>query len=158
MHMNNQVMIDLSTEAVTEGFARVLARCLTPPLVLTFSGDIGAGKTTLIRAMIRALGIQTAIKSPTFSLVETYQSTLGHIHHFDLYRIVDEAELDYIGFRDYFRDNAICCIEWPEQAPTYLLQTDLRLTLSVKGAGRVLHCSAMSAAGEAVLSCLIGEL
>ena len=156
--MNKSTRIDLPTESASEAIAARLAASLVSPFVLTLSGDIGAGKTTLIRAMIRHLGVVSAIKSPTFSLVESYQGTFFHIHHFDLYRIDDEAELDYIGFRDYFRNNAICCIEWPEKAPTVLAQTDLRCSLSIKGAGRALHMSAMSTAGEAVLlSCLAGE-
>ena len=155
--MNISTQIDLPTEQATEVLATHLATSLISPLVITFCGEIGAGKTTLIRAMIRCLGVTSAIKSPTFSLVETYQAAHFQIHHFDLYRIDDEAELDYIGFRDYFRDNAVCLIEWPERAPTVLVHTDIRCTLNIKGAGRELHMDAISAAGESVLSCLVGE-
>lgn len=149
--------IDLPTELASEAIAARVAACLGSPLVLTFSGEIGAGKTTFIRAMLRCLGINSAIKSPTFSIVESYQGTNLQIHHFDLYRIHDEAELDYIGFRDYFRDNAICCIEWPERAVSYLAEADLRFTLRMKGVGREMRLNAFSPAGAAILSCLAGE-
>ncbi len=149
--------IDLPDEQATESIAARLAACLFSPLVLTFSGDIGAGKTTLIRAMLRRLGVHTAIKSPTFSLVESYQGTHLQIHHFDLYRIHDETELDYIGFRDYFSAKAICCIEWPERAPGYLAAPDIQCTLGLKGVGRQMQISALSSTGAVVLSCLAGE-
>ena len=151
------MVINLPTELASEKMAARLSACVLPPLVLTFSGDIGAGKTTLIRAMLRSLGVQSAIKSPTFSLVESYQLADLHIHHFDLYRIHDENELDYIGFRDYFVDNAICCIEWPKRAVSYLDWADLEITLSLKGTGRDMQIHAYSPAGAAILSCLEGE-
>jgi tRNA threonylcarbamoyladenosine biosynthesis protein TsaE len=155
--MNINKIIDLPTETDSEQMAARVAACLVSPLVLTFTGEIGAGKTTFIRAMLRCLGVNSAIKSPTFSLVESYQGTNLQIHHFDLYRIQDEAELDYIGFRDYFTDNAICCIEWPERATGYLTEADLGFTLSLKGDGREMQMHAFSPAGAAVLSCLAGE-
>lgn len=155
--MNFTTEIDLPDEQASERMAAQLAACLFSPLVLTFSGDIGAGKTTFIRAMLRSLGVHTAIKSPTFSLVESYQGTHLQIHHFDLYRIHDETELDYIGFRDYFSANAICCIEWPERAPGYLALTDVKFTLDLNGVGRKMRLEALSSTGDTVLSCLAGE-
>ena len=107
--------------------------------------------------MLRCLGVSVPIKSPTFSLVESYQGSHLQIHHFDLYRIHDETELDYIGFRDYFSDNALCCIEWPERAGDYLSVADIEFTLSIKGAGREMKIDALSSAGAAVLSCFAGE-
>ncbi len=155
--MNFTTKMHLPDEQASEKMAARLAVCLHSPLVLTFSGNIGAGKTTFIRAMLRSLGVQTVIKSPTFSLVESYQGTHLQIHHFDLYRIHDETELDYIGFRDYFSDNAVCCVEWPERAPGYLASADVKLTLELKGVGREMQLSALSSTGAAVLSCLAGE-
>ena len=150
-------VIDLPTELASEMLAARIARCLVSPLVLTFSGEIGAGKTTLIRAMLRCLGVNSLIKSPTFSIVESYQGTHMQIHHFDLYRIHDESELDYIGFRDYFSDDTLCCVEWPERAVSYLASADIAFTLGLKGAGREMSMHAFSSAGVAVLSCLEGE-
>ncbi len=155
--MKVTTMVNLPDEQASERIAARLAVCLSSPLVLTFSGEIGAGKTTLIRAMLRSLGVRTAIKSPTFSLIESYQTNQMHIHHFDLYRIQDETELDYIGFRDYFESDAVCCIEWPERAPGYLSDTDVNFTLGLKGAGREMQINAFTSAGAAVMSCLEGE-
>jgi tRNA threonylcarbamoyladenosine biosynthesis protein TsaE len=155
--MNLNMIIDLPTEHATQKMAERIAACLVSPLVLIFRGEIGAGKTTLIRAMLRCLGVSSSIKSPTFSLVESYQSEHFQLHHFDLYRIHDETELDYIGFRDYFRDNAICCIEWPERAGRYLMCADIGFTLGLKGAGREMTIEAFTPAGAAVLSCLAGD-
>lgn len=147
--------IDLPTEQASEEAASQLAPCLTAPLVLTFRGDIGAGKTTFIRALLRSLGVAAAIKSPTFSLVESYQIDNMQIHHFDLYRIHDEAELDYIGFRDYFSSQSICCIEWPELAPRTLEQVDITFALSMgRDGGRVMELVAHSAPGTDVLRCI----
>ena len=120
-------------------------------------GQNGAGKTTLIRAMLRALGVDSAIKSPTFSLVESYQVRHLHIHHFDLYRIQDESELEYIGFRDYFSKDAICCIEWPERVPSCIEHADVGFSLNMKGTGREMQVRALSSAGTSMLSCLWGE-
>lgn len=150
-------LIDLPSLNASEQSASHLASCLRSPLVLTFSGEIGAGKTTFIRAMLRALGVTAAIKSPTFSLVESYQTSRLQVHHFDLYRIQDETELDYIGFRDFFSEEAVCCIEWPERALSHLGVIDLQLTLSVKGVGRVMSVDALSPAGADILSRFVGE-
>lgn len=149
--------IDLPNERASEDVAARLAGCLTSPLVITFTGEIGAGKTTLIRAMLRCLGVKSAIKSPTFSLIETYQINHLQIHHFDLYRVHEESELDYIGFRDYFSENAVCCIEWPERAASYLGNVDVGFYLSLKGVGREMQARAFSSAGVSMLSCLLGE-
>ncbi len=149
--------IDLPTERASEEVAARLASCLVSPLVLAFSGEIGAGKTTLIRAMLRSLGVTSAIKSPTFSLVETYQVNHLQIHHFDLYRVQDENELDYIGFRDYFSDDAVCCIEWPERVVSCLDNADISFSLNLKGVGREMHIHAYTPAGISMLSCLLGE-
>lgn len=141
----------------SEALAVRLATCLTAPLVLTFSGEIGAGKTTFIRAMLRALGVKSAIKSPTFSLLESYQCQYLQVHHFDLYRIHDETELEYIGFRDYFLTDAICCIEWPERAGQSLEHVDINFAFTIEGSGRLLTLTATTAAGELILSCLAGK-
>lgn len=155
--MEHQKIIVLPTEAASEKIAERLAACLFSPLVLTFSGEIGAGKTTIIRALLRSLGVKSTIKSPTFSLVESYLGTHLQIHHFDLYRITEETELDYIGFRDYFDTGALCCIEWPERAGSYLTKIDIAFKLNFKGAGREIQINTFSSAGNAVLSCLTGE-
>lgn len=152
------VILNLSDESESQSLAKKLAHCIKAPVVITFSGDIGTGKTTIIRALLKNMGVNSPIKSPTFSLVESYQSSDALIHHFDLYRIVHEEELDYLGFRDYFTEQSICCIEWAEHAGKSLPKVDIRFKLSIKGAGRELQISAESVLGESVLACLVGDL
>jgi tRNA threonylcarbamoyladenosine biosynthesis protein TsaE len=148
-------LIDLPNERASEQLAERLSGSLSAPLILTFSGVIGAGKTTFIRAMLRALGVSTAVKSPTFSLVESYQTDHLLVHHFDLYRIHDESELEYIGFRDYFAESTVCCIEWPERISHFFGKVDMAFTFDLKGDGRELHAEALSPEGTTILSTLI---
>ncbi|KTD71386.1 tRNA (adenosine(37)-N6)-threonylcarbamoyltransferase complex ATPase subunit type 1 TsaE [Legionella tucsonensis] len=154
---NTVKTLELPDETASEKFAAHLASCLYPSLIMTFSGDLGAGKTTIIRAMLKHLGIQSAIKSPTFSLVESYTCNHLTIHHFDLYRIHHEEELEYMGFRDYFTQESICCIEWSEHAGGALPQVDIRFKLGIKGAGREMQITALSTAGKRILARLAGE-
>ena len=151
------IIVELINEKASEQFAAQLASCLSAPLVVTLSGDIGAGKTTIVRAMLKSLGVQSAIKSPTFSLVESYVCHNLNIHHFDLYRIHHEDELEYLGFRDYFSNENICFIEWAEHAGKVLPRVDIRFNLSIKGAGRNMQITASSVAGKRILACLAGE-
>lgn len=150
--MMDDVFFNVPNERACDEVARRLATCLISPLVLTFSGELGTGKTTFIRAMLRALGVQAAIKSPTFSLVESYSYQKMQIHHFDLYRIHDATELEYIGFRDYFSDDSICCIEWPERAGSSLMFVDIHFSLAIHGSGRLMTLRALSATGEMIVS------
>lgn len=152
-----ELELELSNEEASERFGSQLATWLAAPLVLTFSGDLGAGKTTIIRAMLKKLGVEAAIKSPTFSLVESYSCQQMQIHHFDLYRIDQAEELDYLGFRDYFTNQSICCIEWPEHAGNQLSEVDLCIKLMNKGAGRHVQIFASSVAGKQILTSLAGE-
>lgn len=157
MNNNNYKVIELPTEDESARLGEMLASCLRAPLTITFSGEIGAGKTSVIRAMIRALGVESTIKSPTFSLIESYKLPQTHIHHFDLYRILDASELDYIGFRDYFLKDALCFIEWPERAPRALDRVDIKVTLEHTGTGRRAQIRALSPDGLEVLSCWMGK-
>ncbi|WP_115711090.1 tRNA (adenosine(37)-N6)-threonylcarbamoyltransferase complex ATPase subunit type 1 TsaE [Legionella sainthelensi] len=156
-NQSNELILDLPDENSSVNFASRLASCLCPSLIMAFSGDLGAGKTTIIRAMLKCLGVQSAIKSPTFSLVESYTCHNLLMHHFDLYRIHHEEELEYLGFRDYFTPGSICCIEWAENAGSALPYIDIRFKLNMKGAGREVQIIALSAAGEKILARLAGE-
>lgn len=142
----------LPDEDASTSFAKIFASRLRAPLIITFNGALGAGKTTIIRAMLRALGVQSAIKSPTFSIVESYSCPEFVVHHFDLYRINNPEELEYIGFRDFFAPKTVCCIEWAERADYLLPHTDISCTLTMKEEGRELVINSLSAAGNEIIT------
>lgn len=124
-------------------------------LVLFMQGDLGVGKTTMTRGILRAFGHQGAVKSPTYTLVEPYAFADTQVYHFDLYRLGDPEELEYMGIRDYFEDRNLCIVEWPKRGAGVLPQADLELTLSVEAPGRRVQLHAHSDAGCAVLKQLL---
>ncbi len=127
----------LADAAATESLGARLAGQIKPGAVVYLNGDLGAGKTTLVRGFIRALGHKGPVKSPTYTLVETYPLAADHfVHHLDLYRLADPGELEWIGIRDLATDNAICLIEWPEQGAGMLPPADWSITLLPEGGGR----------------------
>lgn len=155
--MNNVIIVELDNEVVSEQWAHKISRCLKAPCVMGFSGDLGAGKTTLVRALLRALGITGPIKSPTYALVESYDCHNWHIHHFDLYRIAHEDELGLIGFRDYLTNNAVCCIEWPSKSQIAMNVLDVLIEIAFKENGRVVTVTAKTKCGETFIHCLRGQ-
>ncbi|MBL6985797.1 MAG: tRNA (adenosine(37)-N6)-threonylcarbamoyltransferase complex ATPase subunit type 1 TsaE [Methylobacter sp.] len=123
------------TEA-TEQFGAKLWAELPPKCLIFLHGELGAGKTTLVRGFLRAAGYTGAVKSPTYTLVEEYTIGERKIFHFDLYRVSDPEELEWIGIRDYFDQDCVCFIEWPAMGKGFLPDPDLVITLVEDGFGR----------------------
>jgi tRNA threonylcarbamoyladenosine biosynthesis protein TsaE len=148
----------LHDESKTLDFAKYLAEKLKPGMVIGLQGEIGMGKTCLVRAILRNLGIEGAIKSPTFTLVESYltQEAIA-IHHFDLYRLMGDEELEYLGFRDYVNGRDICFIEWPEKAPVSLSFIDFMIEFSLQFPGRGLMFNGKSPSGNILIELMKRE-
>lgn len=145
------VKIFLEDEAKTVEFGQKLAKHIRPPLTLYLTGDLGAGKTTFSRGLIQSLGHQGAVKSPTYTLVEPYELPGVEVYHFDLYRLADPEELEFMGIRDYFSQSSLCIVEWPERGHGLLPEADLQLHLSYCGQGRELEIRAGTESGRAVI-------
>ncbi|MDB2594554.1 tRNA (adenosine(37)-N6)-threonylcarbamoyltransferase complex ATPase subunit type 1 TsaE [Porticoccaceae bacterium] len=145
-------VIDLPDEQAMVQFGGSIARLIRDRLIITLQGDLGAGKTTLSRGILQGLGHSGAVKSPTYTLVEPYQLALGAVYHFDLYRLVDAEELEYMGFADYLADAQLCLIEWPEQGQGFLPMADIAIEISQPGAGRCVTLCANSAVGQQLIS------
>src|SRR5262249_25767744 len=119
--------------------------------VIYLAGDLGVGKTTLVRGFLRALGFTSKIKSPTYTLVETYEINNKIIYHFDLYRIADPEELELIGIRDYAKRDAIIFIEWPERAELLLPEADLSCYIAFSNHGRNITIKGLTENGNLIL-------
>jgi tRNA threonylcarbamoyladenosine biosynthesis protein TsaE len=136
----------LTAEADTLALGADLARVLGPGLVVYLRGELGSGKTTLARGILRGLGFEGRVKSPTFTLVEPYEISSLYLYHFDFYRFKDPQELAAAGFHEYFGERALCLIEWPEKA-SGLPAADVDVQLWPHGAGRTVEIHAGTEAG-----------
>jgi tRNA threonylcarbamoyladenosine biosynthesis protein TsaE len=139
-------------EAAMVVLGATLAEACEPGAVVYLCGGLGMGKTTLSRGVVQGLGHRGAVKSPTYTLVEPYQFGELEVFHFDLYRLGDPTELEFMGIRDYFGPHSFCLVEWPERGYGVLPPADLAITIAAAGSGRSLQVQARSDAGERILS------
>jgi len=152
----NSAAVELSAflpdEAATLGFGEMLAQILRPGLFVALSGELGSGKTTLARGILRGLGYEGKVKSPTYTLVELYKLSKLNLYHFDLYRFNNSHELLEAGFRDDFDSRNVCLIEWPERAQDLLPTADLSVSLVEERGGRRVRIAAQTELGKNCLA------
>ena len=153
--MTQDITLALADEQATLAEGARFANTLNAELTVYLHGDLGAGKTTLVRGLLQKLGHVGKVKSPTYTLVEPYEVQINdhavQVYHFDLYRFIDEEEWEAAGFRDYFNPHAICLIEWPEKAGNIIPQADIDVYIEVKGEGRTIRYIANSKIGKKCL-------
>ena len=145
------LLLEAGDEAAMVALGGRLAGVLQPGTVVHLEGDLGMGKTTLSRGIVQGFGHRGAVKSPTYTLVEPYELGELSLYHFDLYRLGDPEELEFMGIRDYFTGDSICLVEWPARGQGVLPPADLVINIERKGLGRQLRLDASTAGGQAVL-------
>jgi tRNA threonylcarbamoyladenosine biosynthesis protein TsaE len=150
-HNHSTLKMHLPDETATRALGARLARVVEPGLTLFLHGDLGSGKTTLARGLLRGLGYQGRVKSPTYTLVELYTVSRLNLYHFDCYRFKDPKEWRDAGFNEYFNDASVCLVEWPEKAAGLLPAADLDIALEFAGDGRDLSVRAGTESGNACL-------
>ncbi|WP_421869831.1 tRNA (adenosine(37)-N6)-threonylcarbamoyltransferase complex ATPase subunit type 1 TsaE [Motiliproteus sp.] len=143
---------DLADEARMVEFGGRLGQAARPQATIYLHGNLGMGKTTLSRGVVQSFGHTAVVKSPTYTLVEPYELEQGRVYHFDLYRLADPEELEFLGIRDYFSIEAVRLIEWPEKGEGILPEADLELLIEKQGTGRQVTVKANNPLGEQVLA------
>ena len=148
--MSGDAPLHLADADATARAGALVARSVQPGMVITLEGELGAGKTTLVRGLLRAAGVTGPIKSPTYDLVEQYPLSSIYFYHVDLYRFTDASEWEDAGLSECFRPNATVLVEWPSRAASILPPPDLALALGfdATGRGRTLRVRALGARGE----------
>lgn len=142
----------LPDQAATEALGAALAVCAGPGLIVYLDGDLGTGKTTLVRGMLRALGDDGPVKSPTYTLVELHAISGLDLYHFDFYRFSQPEEYLDAGLDEYFSGKGVCLVEWPDRAAPYLPKPDLYVRLAVRDDGRDAAVEALSDRGRQCLT------
>ncbi|MBU6460214.1 MAG: tRNA (adenosine(37)-N6)-threonylcarbamoyltransferase complex ATPase subunit type 1 TsaE [Proteobacteria bacterium] len=133
------IIREIVSETEMRDLGGYLAEILRPGHIVALRGPLGAGKTTLVRAILWAKGIKGPVRSPTYTLVESYMICGVNLHHFDFYRFSEPAELEEAGFRECFSDSSICLVEWPENATGFLPQADLTIRIEYMEKGRRIY-------------------
>ena len=144
----------LPEETDTLELGAALAACLEPGLTIYLRGELGAGKTTLVRGILRAFGHEGPVRSPTYALVEVYELSRLHLHHFDFYRFRDPREWIDAGFRESFDGRNVTVIEWPEKVGTWLPTADVEIQFEFADSGREVVLTSNSLAGQKCLALL----
>jgi len=147
----------LGNESDTLALGHALARGLTPGLTIYLVGELGAGKTTLARGILRGLGYLGRVKSPTYTLVELYKVSRLYLYHFDFYRLEEQTEWVDAGFREYFSTDSVCLVEWPERAGPALPHADIKIALDIRGDARQAHLYASTRIGQCALEALLPQ-
>lgn len=152
----------LDGEAATVAAGESLGKAMRGGAVVYLDGQLGAGKTTFCRGVLRAFSYAGPVKSPTYTLVEAYedlvcvtelpQAKAVSVYHFDLYRLGDPEELEYMGIRDYFNDDAVCLIEWPQRGSGFLPSADILVSIEPQGAGRIIAARGETLRGQQILA------
>lgn len=151
----NKLKYLLTDETATIDMGQRIAsvvKQLNSAIVVYLHGDLGAGKTTLTRGFVQGMGHTGNVKSPTYTLVEPYELTPWQVYHFDLYRLADPEELEYMGIREYFTEHSCCFVEWPEKGQDMIPPADIELWLHYLDEQREINLVANNQAGEAVLA------
>lgn len=134
--------------------ATIVKNELNQGIVVYLNGDLGAGKTTITRGFVQGMGHVGHVKSPTYTLVEPYDLADWHVYHFDLYRLGDPEELEFMGIRDYFNENCCCFIEWPEKGFGLLANADITINMAYQGEERMVDFQAHNLLGKSLLLAL----
>ncbi|MDX1756466.1 MAG: tRNA (adenosine(37)-N6)-threonylcarbamoyltransferase complex ATPase subunit type 1 TsaE [Marinobacter sp.] len=152
--------VTMADESETEQLGKEIARQVRASgtgLTVFLEGNLGMGKTTLSRGLLRGLGHQGAVKSPTYTLVEPYEHLQPPAYHFDLYRLGDPEELEYMGIRDYFLGDDVCLIEWAERGQGVLPEPDLVVRIEAQGRGRIAYLNAGTRRGSDTVLALVAN-
>ena len=149
--IRSRVKIELENEAETKEIGAKVASCLKGGEIIYLKGELGTGKTTLVRGALNGFGHTGNVKSPTFTIVEPYSIDDHVIYHFDLYRLDDPEELESLGIRDYCDGQSICFFEWPEKGGDFLPDADILISLSYQNEGRALEISTSSEIGDSII-------
>lgn len=146
--------VHLQGEQAQDAFGRKIAAQLRGPCVIYLDGDLGTGKTTLVRGVLRGLGHTRSVRSPTYTLLEPYHAGGIHLYHLDLYRLADPEELEFLGLRDLLGLESVLFVEWPERGAGALPPPDLEICISYAPSGRDLELVPRSDRGRRLVAAL----